>query len=138
MDALDEQPRSEAGEPVMDGWSLFDPGRRQHLFVEAFNEGGQIPQFDSLLGYPSSGDPFHYTHYVDDPKTVTPEGDPLVDPFDEYYNLASDPHELENQFTGGVMPPAYSWLTDTLATYRACKGTPQRPDTTGPPAPPCP
>jgi arylsulfatase A-like enzyme len=138
MDALDEQPRPEAGEPAMDGWSLFDPGRRQQILIEAFNEGGRIPQWDSILGYPSSGNPYHYTHYVDDPQTETPEGAPLVDPFDEYYDLATDPDELQNAFPGGVMPPGFTWLTGMLDSFKACKGTPQRPNTVGGPAPPCP
>ncbi len=100
----------------MDGRSLLDVSwEREVMFLEyRRGEGRDIPSWESILT-PS----FQYIEYY--------KGDEKRDDgvmFREYYDLESDPFQLDN-LLGDSLPgndPGLRGLSSRLASYRTCKG----------------
>jgi arylsulfatase A-like enzyme len=109
LDAADLEP--ERTDP-MDGRSLFDDARRDRLLIEFFGTK-RIPAWAALRT-----DVYHYIEYYDgDGGTI----------FREYYDVASDPWQLENAFgdadpDNDPAPVNSALLQGLLEAARGCKG----------------
>ncbi len=97
-----------------DGRSLRARGRRSALFVESrgsYNEDGAraLPGFRSVRT-----ETYRYAEYYQNGSY-----DQLL--FREYYDLSTDPWELENR-APGLAPERVSALSSRLAEYGTCRG----------------
>jgi arylsulfatase A-like enzyme len=92
----------------MDGRSLLDDWRREHLVLEYFGLGNRIPPWAGIVTRTEQ-----YTEYYE------PTGI-----FREYYDLRTDPWQISNPFgnaTGADDPAAAAVLAGKLAQDRLCR-----------------
>jgi arylsulfatase A-like enzyme len=128
--------RPDGGHP-MDGHSLLTPYSRDHLLTEFWKPGRKKvgpPTWASFVG-PA----YQYTEYYD--TRLDPSGEP-VGPgnviFQEYYDLAADPYQLQNLLSpAAVQRPnlPIRELSGRLAVDRTCAGTTAAPLRGRPPSP---
>ena len=98
----------------IDGWSLLGPHERDHRFLEYWTEPGAVPDWASVRSTT-----LQYVEYYDGADQVI---------FREYYDLLSDPWQLENLLGDGdpSNDPSPGQLADLKAQLqhdRRCAGT---------------
>jgi hypothetical protein len=110
---------AEAGDPAMDGMSLFDQGPlRSRMVTEGPQQFG-VPSWAALRTTPASSEYYHFIEYYNIG-------------YREYYDLRTDPYELQNLYgadgaygTADDLPgaPAPWRLSAQLTHDRQCAGT---------------
>jgi arylsulfatase A-like enzyme len=111
LDAADLSP----GTP-MDGMSLLDAHERDRILLEAWGMNQSFPWASTLTR------DYQYTEYYEsDGATPLTEGG---DPVREYYDLGSDPWQLDNRLGDSTTSndPPVAALSDQLARDRDCAG----------------
>ena len=101
----------------IDGRSLLGGTPPERVFLEHFVDAiTEIPQWSSILTTE-----WQYVEYYD------PESGSEAVTFREYYDLTSDPHQLQNLLADGddsqPPPERVSALSSTLRSDRRCEGT---------------